>query len=156
MCFLYTLHVCQLEMMRLITNNTHALSSINKCKNPFANELRVSRNLEQRGSRHWQVSNGCLISQFSNESKNECYFLCFHSLTKFTLTFQRTESECSDGAAAASTPADIEGPSTSNDPETPDGNKDGKKKKNRCLSCKKKVGLTGESDTLFSFLSLLH
>jgi len=58
-------------------------------------------------------------------------------------TEKRTESECSDGAAAASTPADIEGPSTSNDPETPDGNKDGKKKKNRCLSCKKKVGLTG-------------
>ena len=84
--------------------------------------------------------------------KNECCFLCFHSLTKFKLTFQRTESECSDGAAAASTPADIEGPSTSNDPETPDGNKDGKKKKNRCLSCKKKVGLTGESYTLFSFL----
>merc|ERR1712168_1359063 len=48
---------------------------------------------------------------------------------------KRTESECSEGGgAAASTPADVEGPSTSNDPETPDGNKDGKKKKN---------GLTG-------------
>jgi len=59
-------------------------------------------------------------------------------------TDKRTESECSEGGgAAASTPADVEGPSTSNDPETPDGNKDGKKKKNRCLSCKKKVGLTG-------------
>jgi len=59
-------------------------------------------------------------------------------------TDKRTESECSGGgAAAASTPADVEGPSTSNDPDTPDGNKDGKKKKNRCLSCKKKVGLTG-------------
>lgn len=58
-------------------------------------------------------------------------------------TDKRTESECSGGGAAASTPADVEGPSTSNDPDTPDGNKDGKKKKNRCLSCKKKVGLTG-------------
>ena len=86
--------------------------------------------------------------------KSECSFFVFSFIDK--KTFQRTESECSDGAAAASTPADIEGPSTSNDPETPDGNKDGKKKKNRCLSCKKKVGLTGESDTLFSFLSLLH
>ncbi len=26
------------------------------------------------------------------------------------------------------------------------GDKEGKKKKNRCLSCKKKVGLTGEID----------
>ena len=76
MCFLYTLHVCQLEM---ITNNTHALSSITKFKNPFANELRVSRNLEQRGSRHWQVSNGCIISQFSNEFKKRIFFFCVFS-----------------------------------------------------------------------------
>jgi hypothetical protein len=31
-----------------------------------------------------------------------------------------------------------------------DSQKDGKKKKNRCLSCKKKVGLTGESSFLVS------
>jgi len=70
-------------------------------------------------------------------------------------TEKRTESECASsivtGAATASTsiPDDAPPPSTSsshaaNDAETPeDGNKDGKKKKNRCLSCKKKVGLTG-------------
>jgi len=71
-------------------------------------------------------------------------------------TEKRTESECASsmGAAAtastASIPDDAPPPSTSLssasvDAETPDGNgKDGgKKKKNRCLSCKKKVGLTG-------------
>lgn len=61
-------------------------------------------------------------------------------------TEKRTESECASSGATASTIPDDAPPSTSspaNDAETPDGNKDGKKKKNRCLSCKKKVGLTG-------------
>jgi len=65
-------------------------------------------------------------------------------------TEKRTESECASvtGATASTIPDDAP-PSTSShaagtDAETPDGNgKDGKKKKNRCLSCKKKVGLTG-------------
>ena len=33
--------------------------------------------------------------------------------------------------------------------------KEGKKKKNRCLSCKKKVGLTGKLNFLDTFLKLL-
>lgn len=57
-------------------------------------------------------------------------------------TEKRIESEL-DGASAASAPGLEASPTTSNDPETPDGVKEGKKKKNRCLSCKKKVGLTG-------------
>jgi len=67
-------------------------------------------------------------------------------------TDKRTESECGAGSnvATASTPEDS--PSTSSSSaaaaaaaaaESPDGGKDGKKKKSRCLSCKKKVGLTG-------------
>ena len=66
--------------------------------------------------------------------------------------FQRTESECLEGGGASAS-VDLEGhPSSANTSssataaagdETPDG-KDGKKKKNRCQSCKKKVGLTGK------------
>merc|ERR1712038_829854 len=66
-------------------------------------------------------------------------------------TDKRTESECLEGGGASAS-VDLEGhPSSANTSssataaagdETPDG-KDGKKKKNRCQSCKKKVGLTG-------------
>lgn len=71
-------------------------------------------------------------------------------------TEKRTESEnVAGGLATPSTNVEDGGlsssPSTSAaaaaaaavSAETPDGGKDGKKKKSRCLSCKKKVGLTG-------------
>ena len=65
-------------------------------------------------------------------------------------TLQRAESESAEGAAcagaavAASTLEDSPSPSSSSqDPDQ--GPKEGKKKKNRCLSCKKKVGLTGKA-----------
>merc|ERR1711976_224220 len=59
-----------------------------------------------------------------------------------TQTDKRNESELD--AAVASASGLEEGPSTSSaSGENSDGSKDGKKKKNRCLSCKKKVGLTG-------------
>jgi hypothetical protein len=59
---------------------------------------------------------------------------------------KRTESEASgsDCAQAASfAEGDDDTPIASPSGQDSDGQKDGKKKKNRCLSCKKKVGLTG-------------
>merc|ERR1711963_209302 len=72
-------------------------------------------------------------------------------------TEKRTESDCPAASATAGSaygsavvtaedaPPSTASPSGLMDPDTPDGcGKDGgKKKKNRCLSCKKKVGLTG-------------
>lgn len=53
---------------------------------------------------------------------------------------QRSESEL-EGMAVASS----ESPAPNANPEDSDGHKEsGKKKKNRCMSCKKKVGLTGK------------
>lgn len=49
------------------------------------------------------------------------------------------ESACN--AADASSPAAVVSPLSTDSDQGP---KEGKKKKNRCLSCKKKVGLTGE------------
>jgi hypothetical protein len=65
---------------------------------------------------------------------------------KFFFVFQRIESEASGSdlavaAAFADDDTPIASPSSSG--QDSDGQKDGKKKKNRCLSCKKKVGLTG-------------
>ena len=69
------------------------------------------------------------------------------SKTKFKRLFclQRSESEL-EGMAVASS----ESPAPNANPEDSDGHKEasGKKKKNRCMSCKKKVGLTGNL-TLF-------
>lgn len=49
--------------------------------------------------------------------------------------FQKLQPE--DSASSA-------GPSISDDQEDKDGDKDSKKKKNRCGVCRKKVGLTGK------------
>lgn len=54
------------------------------------------------------------------------------------------EASCSDVAAASSYSEDSETPIASpSSAQDSDSQKEGKKKKNRCLSCKKKVGLTG-------------
>lgn len=59
---------------------------------------------------------------------------------------QRNESEL-EGMAVASSNLGDDNPadSPSTNPDDNEGHKEasGKKKKNRCLSCKKKVGLTG-------------
>lgn len=72
----------------------------------------------------------------------------YQNVLFFKLQRSETEASGSDCALAASfadcddeTP--IASPSTSSGQDS-DSQKDGKKKKNRCLSCKKKVGLTGE------------
>ena len=63
---------------------------------------------------------------------------------------QRNESEQQEGMAVASSVVgdDSTNPtaSPSTNPDDNEGHKEasGKKKKNRCLSCKKKVGLTGK------------
>ena len=81
----------------------------------------------------------------------QCLFEYSHYSIFLLGFFQRTESECLEGGGASAS-VDLEGhpsPSSANTSsatagdETPDG-KDGKKKKNRCQSCKKKVGLTGK------------
>ena len=73
----------------------------------------------------------------------------------FLLLFQRNESEV-EGMSVAGASSNFVGdlndssiasasPSTATNPDD-DGHKEGgKKKKNRCLSCKKKVGLTGKN-----------
>ena len=66
---------------------------------------------------------------------------------------QRNESEV-EGMAVASVVGDDSTNPASPNPDDNEGHKEasGKKKKNRCLSCKKKVGLTGnEMQTLVGF-----
>ena len=67
------------------------------------------------------------------------------------LVLQRNESEL-EGMAVANS-VNVVGDNDSSNPTSPSTNPDdneghkeasGKKKKNRCLSCKKKVGLTGK------------
>lgn len=53
----------------------------------------------------------------------------------------------------ASNSADVSSPANS-DSNDKDGDKDAKKKKNRCATCKKKVGLTG-NNSLLLFLAVL-
>ena len=62
------------------------------------------------------------------------------AMTMLALILQRSESEL-EGMAVASS----ESPAPVTNPEDSEGHKEasGKKKKNRCMSCKKKVGLTG-------------
>ena len=63
--------------------------------------------------------------------------------TSFLFFLQRNESEL-EGMAVASVVGDDSTNPASPNPEEIDGKEaSGKKKKNRCLNCKKKVGLTG-------------
>ena len=59
---------------------------------------------------------------------------------------QRNESEL-EGMAVANNSSVVGDETPSTNPDDNEGHKEasGKKKKNRCLSCKKKVGLTGKS-----------
>ncbi len=52
----------------------------------------------------------------------------------------------SSDAADVSVSEEVPSPLASSSQDPDQGPKEGKKKKNRCLSCKKKVGLTGEDD----------
>ena len=68
------------------------------------------------------------------------------------ISFQRNESESDPLEAAASASSALGGANAaigdgSEGSENPDG-QSGKKKKNRCFSCKKKVGLTGNISRL--------
>ena len=69
------------------------------------------------------------------------------------LVLQRNESEL-EGMAVANS-VNVVGDNDSSNPTSPSTNPDdneghkeasGKKKKNRCLNCKKKVGLTGNTE----------
>ena len=69
------------------------------------------------------------------------------NMTLIKISFQRNESESDPLEAAASASSALGGDNAaigdgSEGSENPDG-QSGKKKKNRCFSCKKKVGLTG-------------
>ena len=69
-------------------------------------------------------------------------------LNYFNINLQRNESESDPLEAVASASSALGGESAaigdcSEGSENPDG-QSGKKKKNRCFSCKKKVGLTGK------------
>ena len=73
--------------------------------------------------------------------------------------FQRNESESDPLEAAASASSALGGDNAaigdgSEGSENPDG-QSGKKKKNRCFSCKKKVGLTGKISRLLMIHYLL-
>jgi len=57
-------------------------------------------------------------------------------------TEKRNESELDPLEASATASSSLGADTGTNDAENPDG-QSGKKKKNRCFSCKKKVGLTG-------------
>jgi hypothetical protein len=54
-----------------------------------------------------------------------------------------TAGSSAEAGAASSVALETSMPSTSSQAESDQTQKEGKKKKNRCLSCKKKVGLTG-------------
>ena len=67
---------------------------------------------------------------------------------------QRNESEL-EGMAVASVVGDDSTNPASPNPEENDGKEaSGKKKKNRCLNCKKKVGLTGMKRLIFFYQNI--
>ena len=77
------------------------------------------------------------------------------------LVLQRNESEL-EGMAVANS-VNVVGDNDSSNPTSPSTNPDdneghkeasGKKKKNRCLSCKKKVGLTGNTEFRYQYVQL--
>jgi hypothetical protein len=68
------------------------------------------------------------------------------------LLFQRNESESDPLEAAASVSASALGTdaATIDDGSASSDGQSGKKKKNRCFNCKKKVGLTGKAELDFT------
>ena len=79
------------------------------------------------------------------KKKNKCFSK--KGFKRLFRSSQRSESELEGMAVASSS----DSPAPVANPEDSDGHKEasGKKKKNRCMSCKKKVGLTGNSTRVF-------
>ena len=97
--------------------------------------------------------------QTKDQDVSSLFELALDVLNTHPFLFQRAESEGAEGtgsgtpgASAIATVAANLDTSSSDVPPSPaspgteaGGQKESKKKKNRCLACKKKVGLTGES-----------
>ena len=88
--------------------------------------------------------------------KKEVTFSCWNYLSiNIFPSFQRNESELDPLEASATASSSLGADTGTNDAENPDG-QSGKKKKNRCFSCKKKVGLTGKLRVIFPMLIKKH